>query len=195
MDRVVTANHLQHIEPMKDEFAAQVAHEGDDPEIEAILLEVCHETHMGFVAVARVTEERWIAAQVVDRIEFGLNAGEELDVKKTICDDIREYGQAIIIDCIVEDPEWRTHPVPILYGFESYASLPIVLEDGTFYGTLCAIDSEPRSLSGLETVALLKRCAARVAAILTAKQRNIPPASTVSSGLAPTASSGTSASV
>jgi GAF domain-containing protein len=169
---------------MKDDFAAKVAHEGDDPEIEAILLEVCHETHMGFIAVARVTEERWIAAQVVDRIEFGLNPGEELEVKKTICDDIRECGQAIIIDHIVEDPGWRTHPVPILYGFQSYASLPIVLEDGTFYGTLCAIDPEPRSLSGLETVALLKRCAARVAAILTAKQRTIAPASTGGSGVA-----------
>lgn len=155
---------------MKDDFAAEVAQDGDDPEIEQILLEVCHATHMGFVAVARVTEERWITAQVVDRIEFGLDPGDELDVKKTICDDIRQCGQAIIIDRIVEDPNWRNHPVPILYGFESYASLPIVLEDGTFYGTLCAIDPEPRMLSGIETVALLQRCAERVAAILTAKR-------------------------
>ena len=58
----------------------------------------------------------------------------------------------------------------MLYGFESYASLPIVLEDGTFYGTLCAIDPEPRVLSGRETVALLQRCATRVAEILTAKR-------------------------
>lgn len=154
---------------MKDDFASQVAQEGDDPEIRAILLEVCHATGMGFVAVARVTEDRWIAAQVLDKIEFGLNPGDELDVKKTICDDIRECGQAIIIDRVVEDPTWRNHPVPILYGFQSYASLPILLEDGTFYGTLCAIDPEPRVLSGIETVALLTRCAERIAVILTAK--------------------------
>ena len=90
---------------MKDAFASEVAREGDDPEIEAILLEVCHATRMGFVAVARVTEDRWIAAQVLDRIDFGLNPGDELDVKKTICDEIRDCGQAIIIDRIFEDPE------------------------------------------------------------------------------------------
>ena len=153
---------------MKDGFAKQVAREGDDPEISSILLEVCNATGMGFVAVARVTEDRWIAAQVLDRIEFGLDPGEELDVKKTICDEIRECGQAIIIDRIAEDPAWRTHPVPMLYGFESYVSLPIFLADGTFYGTLCAIDPQPRRLSGTETVATLRSCADRVATILTA---------------------------
>lgn len=155
---------------MKDEFAQQVAREGDDPEIRAILLEVCNATHMGFVAVARVTDDRWIAAQVLDRIEFGLDPGEELDVKKTICDEIRQCGQAIIIDRIADDPEWRTHPVPMLYGFESYVSLPIFLADGTFYGTLCAIDPEPRTLNGPEMVAQLKLCAERVASILSAKR-------------------------
>ena len=155
---------------MKDEFAQQVAREGDDPEIRAILLEVCAATHMGFVAVARVTDDRWIAAQVLDRIEFGLDPGEELDVKKTICDEIRQCGQAIIIDRIADDPEWRTHPVPMLYGFESYVSLPIFLADGTFYGTLCAIDPEPRTLSGPEMVERLKLCAERVASILSAKR-------------------------
>lgn len=155
---------------MTDQLALDVAREGDDPEIRRILLEVCDATHMGFVAVARVTEDRWIAAQVLDRIEFGLDPGEELNVKQTICDDIRRCGQAIIIDRIADNPEWRTHPVPMLYGFESYASLPIFLEDGSFYGTLCAIDPEPRSLSAPETVALLKRCAERVAKILTTRQ-------------------------
>ena len=155
---------------MRDGFAAQVAKEGDDPEIEAILMEVCHATGMGFVAVACVTDTRWIAAQVLDRIEFGLDPGDELDVKKTICDDIRECGNAIIIDRISESPEWRTHPVPMLYGFESYASIPILLEDGSFYGTLCAIDPEERTLSGRETVALLARCARRVGAILSSRR-------------------------
>ena len=82
MERVVTTIYLQHTILMRDAFAVQVAHDGDNAEIEAILLEVCQETRMGFVAVARVTEDRWIAAQVVDRIEFGLHPGEELDVKK-----------------------------------------------------------------------------------------------------------------
>jgi GAF domain-containing protein len=156
---------------MKDSFASAVAAEGDDPEIRAILEEVCRVTQMGFAAVARVTEDRWIAAQVLDRIEFGLDPGDELEIKKTICDDIRKSGRAIIIDHIGADPDWRTHPVPMLYGFESYASLPIVLDDGSFYGTLCAIDPEPRQINAPELIALLKRYAEQVAGIISATVR------------------------
>ena len=151
---------------MKDGFAAEVAAQGDNDEIRAILEEVCAVTRMGFAAVARVTEERWIACQVLDKIEFGLDPGDELEIKKTICDDIRKCGHPIVIDHIGADPDWRTHPVPVLYGFESYASFPIVLADGRFYGTLCAIDPEPRALTAPATIAALRQYAERVASIL-----------------------------
>jgi GAF domain-containing protein len=154
---------------MKDGFAREVAAQGDDDDIRAILEQVCEVTGMGFAAVARVTEHRWIACQVLDKIEFGLDPGSELEIKKTICDDIRQCGEAIIIDHIGADPNWRTHPVPMLYGFESYASLPVVLSDGSFYGTLCAIDPEPRALNAHETVAALISHSSRVAAILSRK--------------------------
>lgn len=132
----------------------------------SILHEMCRVTHMGFAAVARVTEDRWIAAQVEDRIEFGLRPGDELEIKKTICDDIRRDGRAIIIDHIGADPEWRTHPVPAIYGFESYASLPLFLADGSFYGTLCAIDPEPRMLNAADTIAALRSLADEVSTVL-----------------------------
>jgi GAF domain-containing protein len=154
---------------MKDELAAQVAAQGNDAEIRAILDEVCRVTRMGFAAVARVTEERWIAAQVLDRVEFGLNPGEELDLKTTICDEIRESGEMVVIDRVADDPTWRTHPTPVIYGFKSYVSIPVVLDDGRFYGTLCAIDHEARVLSAPATVAALRALAARIGAILSAK--------------------------
>ena len=152
--------------PVKDALAAEAAAQGDNEEIRAILEEVCRLTGMGFAAVARVTEERWIACQLIDRIEFGLDPGDELEIKKTICDDIRKCGHPIVIDHIGADPAWRTHPVPILFGFESYASFPVTLADGRFYGTLCAIDPKPRPLSAPETIAALQACADRVGAIL-----------------------------
>ncbi len=153
---------------MDDLVKAAVAH-GDDAEIRVILGQVCDRTGMGFAAVARVTEERWIACQVEDRIEFGLDPGDELEIRKTICDDIRESGEAVIIDEIGVDPAWRTHPVPTIYGFESYASLPLFLADGSFYGTLCALDPEPRRLTARETVATLRAFADRIAALISAK--------------------------
>jgi GAF domain-containing protein len=151
---------------IKDALAARVAAEGDDPRLRAILEEVCRITGMGFAAVARVTEDRWIACQVADKIEFGLDPGDELDLKTTICDEIRSSGEAVLIDHVAGNPEWRTHHTPALYGFESYVSLPVLLDDGSFYGTLCAIDPAPRSLSAPAIVTALQGFAARVGRIL-----------------------------
>ena len=151
---------------MRDAFAIKTATLGDDEAVRAILADVCDVTGMGFAAVARVTEERWIACQLLDRIEFGLEPGDELAIKTTICNDIRDCGQAIVIDSVVDDIERRSHPTPMLYGFESYASFPITLADGSFFGTLCAIDPAPRTLSGTEIVRGLERHARALGEIL-----------------------------
>jgi GAF domain-containing protein len=143
-----------------------VAALGQNDAIRAILDEVCSLTQMGFAAVARVTDDRWIACQVLDRIDFGLDPGEELDLKTTIRDEIRQRGECIVIDHVETDIEWQTHHTPRLYGFKSYAAFPIILDDGSFFGTLCAIDPEPRSVSGARTIEALRDCAARVARLL-----------------------------
>ncbi len=154
----------------KDEFARQTAAQGDDDAIRAILTEVCDLTEMGFAAVARVTERRWIAVQVLDKIEFGLHPGDELEIKTTICDEIRDCGHEIVIDDVAGHQQWRTHHTPMLYGFKSYASFPLTLPDGSFFGTLCAIDPLRRpSLTGPDVVAALEVCARRVEAILANK--------------------------
>lgn len=151
---------------MRDSLAQAVVAQGQDDHIRAILAEIARITHTGFVAVARVTEDRWIACQVSDEIEFGIKPGDELKIETTICKEIRECGSAVVIDHVDADPEWRNHPVPALYGFQSYASFPIVLNDGSFYGTLCAIDREPRALSARTMVAVLEKQAGRIAGIL-----------------------------
>jgi GAF domain-containing protein len=135
------------------------------PEVEAMLERVCEITGMGFAAVARVSADRWIACQLLDKIEFGLKPGDELKIKTTICDEIRDSGQCVFIDHVAEDPAWRTHHTPAMYGFQSYISIPIILADGSFFGTLCAIDPAPRTgLSGV--VAEMERMAAEIAAEL-----------------------------
>ena len=166
---------------MRDELARRAVFEGDDEEICAILAEVCELTQMGFAAVARVTEDRWIACQILDRIDFGLAPGGELEVRKTICNEIREHPRAIVFDDAVDDPAWETHPVPIFYGFRSYASFPVILADGSFYGTLCAIDPAPRHVSSQAVIAALHDAADRVAARLSARRGLTPPAGSTGS--------------
>ncbi len=148
------------------ELKAEAIALGRDERLHAILRDICAATGMGFAAVARVTEQRWIACQVEDRIDFGLDPGDELKICETICDEIRESGEAIVFDDASDDVKWSRHPVPVIYGFKSYCAFPIYLEDGSFFGTLCAIDPAPRQVSDEAVVALFSNYAKAVGAIL-----------------------------
>jgi signal transduction histidine kinase len=136
-----------------------------------ILDVVCRITGMGFAAVARVTEDRWIACQVLDKIAFGLVPGDELQVATTICNEIRQSGQAVIIDEVATDEAFCGHPTPALYGFQSYISMPIVRKDGSFFGTLCAIDPAPARLKNPEVIGVFRLFAELIAAQLDAAER------------------------
>jgi signal transduction histidine kinase len=132
---------------------------------------VCRTTGMGFAAVARVTDERWIACAVRDNIAFGLKPGGELKVETTICDEIRASGRGVIIDHVAEDPAFCGHHTPAMYGFQSYISIPIVLSGGAFFGTLCAIDPRPAKLNTPEVVNMFKLFASLIAFHLEAQER------------------------
>jgi signal transduction histidine kinase len=124
--------------------------------IPTILDIVCRTTGMRFAAVARVTEDRWIACSVRDDINFGVKPGGELKVESTLCHEIRQSGQAVIIDDVAEDPVYACHHTPQTYGLQSYISMPIRLADGSFFGTLCAIDPEPHRLKTPETIQMFE---------------------------------------
>jgi hypothetical protein len=167
--RLANAPFSCHRIDMKDELAAQTAKQGDDDAIRAILTQLCAVTHMGFAAVARVTEDRWIACQVLDKIDFGLEPGAELEVQMTICSEIRQTGDYVVIDHVDTDIAWQKHPVPIFYGFKSYISFPLTLADGSFYGTLCAIDPTPRLISDAATIAVIEGFVRDISALLSAR--------------------------
>ena len=152
---------------MEDQFAHTAVAECDCDEARAVLAGVGSLTGMGFAAVARVTEDRSIACQVLDNIAFGLTAGGELDISMTICDEIRQHGEEVVFNDAI-DADWRLHPGPIFYGFKSYASFFIRLTDGKFYRTLCAIDAAHRKVSSREVVSIMRQLADRVAIMVEA---------------------------
>lgn len=115
---------------------------------------ICKSTGMGFAAIARVTESKWIACSVRDEIFFGLKAGGELEIKSTICNEIRDSRKAVIIENVLESDEFINHHTPKQYGFKSYISVPIILKNGDFFGTLCAIDPNPAKLNNIQTIGM-----------------------------------------
>ncbi len=115
--------------------------------VPAILNVACRVTGMGFAAIARVTESRWVCLAVHDEINFGLKRGGELKVETTLCREVRDSREVLVIDHVAEDDAYRGHQTPAMYGFQSYISMPIFLKDGSFFGTLCAIDPKPAKLN------------------------------------------------
>jgi len=139
--------------------------------VPTILEVVCRTTGMGFAAVARVTEDRWVACGVLDEINFGLKPGGELNVETTICHEIRQSRDPVVISNVAEDAIYSQHATPAMYGFQSYISVPIILADGSFFGTLCAIDPRPARLDAPETIGMFKLFSELIASHLNADRK------------------------
>jgi len=139
--------------------------------VPTILSVICKVTGMGFAAVARVTDTRWIACAVRDDIQFGLHPGGELDLDSTICSEIYTNGEPVVIDEVASDPDFCTHHTPARYGFQSYISMPIYRRSGEFFGTLCAIDPRPAQLKNDEVISMFRLFADLIGSELDAQQR------------------------
>lgn len=124
--------------------------------IGVILETVMLATGVRFAAIARVTQDRWVACRTVDEIEFGLRAGDEIDISSTFCQTVRDTSQSVIFEDVETDEVYCDHPIARQFGIASYASIPIFRSDESFFGTLCAIDTEARSLKQPRILAMLR---------------------------------------
>ena len=164
----------RHPEPdpmTRPEFALDVEAIHAIPAVPVILSMVKHMTGMRFAAIARVTERHWVACAVDDSINFGLKPGGELVLETTICHEIRQHHQPVVFGHASADPHFASHHTPLTYGLESYISIPIVLADDRFFGTLCAIDSVPADLTDPAIVKTLTLFAQLIAMSLDTQQR------------------------
>src|SRR5471032_2142850 len=124
--------------------------------VPTIMRVIADTTGLRFVCVARVTADSWTTCAVHDQIGFGLNPGDDLAVKTTLCDEVRANNATVVIDHVASDAQYHDHPTPKMYGFESYFSVPIYRTNGEFFGTLCGLDPLPLSLSTPKVLDALK---------------------------------------
>ena len=140
------ANHIQHDIDAVQRISA----------VPSMLRLICDQTGMGFAAVARVDDDSWTACAVLDRINFGLKPGGQLDVHSTLCIEARAAREPVAFDHASTHPIYCKHHTPRLYSIESYVSVPIVKRDGTYFGNLCAIDPNPHEVSNARIVAMFQ---------------------------------------
>jgi GAF domain-containing protein len=145
------------------EFQADLDTIAAIPAVPTILEVICRTTGMRFAALARVTDTRWVCCASKDDIAFGLVPGGELKVETTICDEIRDNRAPVVIDHVAQDQHFSSHHTPALYGFQSYISVPVILADGSFFGTLCSIDPLPNTLNNPAVIGMFKLFAELIA--------------------------------
>lgn len=139
--------------------------------VPTLLQVVARTTGLRFAAIARVTESSWTACAVYDLLDFGLKPGGELDLESTICNEIRQHQKAVVCSHVKLDPHFATHHTPKLYGFESYISIPILRLDGSFFGTLCALDPLPAKLDDPNILKTLELFAQLISAQIDIEER------------------------
>ncbi|GJH04565.1 sensor histidine kinase KdpD [Paraburkholderia terrae] len=124
--------------------------------VPSILEMICDETGMGFAAVARVTDETWMACAVRDNLSFGLTPGGKLDLRTTLCFESRAARAPIVIENFAQDATYCNHHTPAIYNLQSYISVPIILPNGDYFGNLCAIDPRPAKVSDTRVVRMFE---------------------------------------
>lgn len=120
--------------------------------VPTILETVSAITGLRFVCIARVTCDSWTNCAVLDKLDFGLKVGDGLDVGTTLCNEVRDTEKVIVIDQVSEDADYRDHPTPRMYGFESYISIPVYRPNGEYFGTLCGLDPLPAKLKNTAVI-------------------------------------------
>jgi signal transduction histidine kinase len=111
---------------------------------------------MGFAAIARVTDDRWVTCAAHDLISFGLKPGDELEVETTICHEVHQNNKAVVIDHVAKDANYCNHHTPKIYNIQSYISVPVYKKNGEFFGTLCAIDPNPKEIKTPEITGMFQ---------------------------------------
>ena len=94
--------------------------------------------------VTRTQGEDWIMLQVEDQ-GYGVKEGDVFCWSDSFCSRMVKGEGPYIAPCITTVPAYREAPIGQQISIGSYIGMPIVLSDGSVFGTLCAIDPDPQS--------------------------------------------------
>lgn len=168
--RVTLQSHATYLAGEHD-FQSDIEIMSGSELIGTVLETIMLATNMRFAAVARVTANRWVACRTVDEVNFGLAGGDEIEIQSTFCQSVRDSGQRVLFNDVATDDTYQNHPIALNFGIVSYASIPIYRSDGSFFGTLCAIDTEIRDVKNPRVVAMLEMFASVISQTLETEEQ------------------------
>ncbi|SOE16847.1 GAF domain-containing protein [Hoeflea halophila] len=168
--RTALQSHATYLAGEHD-FQADIEIMAGSELIGTVLETIMLATNMRFAAVARVTADRWVACRTIDEVNFGLAEGDEIEIQSTFCQSVRDSGEQVLFNDVATDDVYQNHPIALNFGIVSYASIPIYRSDGSFFGTLCAIDTEIRDVKHPRVVAMLRMFASVISQTLETEEQ------------------------
>lgn len=97
--------------------------------------------------VTRTEDNDWIVLQAKDQ-GYGVKEGMVFSWADSFCSQMVLGRGPRIAPCANEIPAYAEAPIAQQVKIGAYVGMPLVLSDGSLFGTLCAIDPEPQ----LETI-------------------------------------------
>ncbi len=94
--------------------------------------------------VTRTQGEDWIMLQVEDH-GYGVKEGDVFCWSDSFCSRMVKGEGPRLAPCVTTVPAYREAPIGQQVSIGAYVGIPIVLSDGSLFGTLCAIDPDPQS--------------------------------------------------
>ncbi len=129
------------------------------PEIvDNVLQAIAHNLGVRFTIVMRIEGNTATVGSLFDT-EGALASGSVYKFEDTFCAHMLKTGESCIPDVSAAGPEIRRIPAAIDLDVSTYIGVPIRLNDGQIYGTLFAMDEQPRDWGAehIKTLTLFAR--------------------------------------
>ena len=120
--------------------------------------------------VTRTEGEDWIVLQSVDH-GYDVAPGRVFRWADSFCSEMVKGNGPRIAPLAEEIPAYAAAPIGRQVKIKAYVGVPLVLEDGSLFGTLCAIHPSSQPVSIVDERELLELLAAMLSTILQAELR------------------------
>ena len=133
--------------------------------VPTLLKVICVMTGMRLATVISATGGAWTALAIRDGLCLGLVPGERLKFLENIGLDDQISHVPIVIERASGDSPYGT-PYSSTAPFESFMAVPIILGNGRFFGSLCALDTDAVEVREPRMMSMFKEFAALIASQL-----------------------------
>lgn len=144
--------------------------EGFEPACHAVLSFLRDHAGMGLWMMTRTEGDYWIVLQADDHA-YGIKNGDVFQWADSFCSRMTEGNGPRVAPSSAEVPAYIEALINDYATIGAYIGVPVCKDDGSLFGTLCAIDPNPQSDSLRHELPLVEMCGKLLGTILSSELR------------------------